>query len=205
MPTTNVHMWIDPSCPWNWQTARWLHDLESRGVVRLTYGFFSLEVNAAGPHLPFAQAAPTYGGALAALALARREGGPAAVAALYTEVGRRLHEDKRSMSDALLVEAAPDAGLGDLVERAQGPLRDDLGREILDEYLAARERDVFGVPTLAIEGDKVVYGPIIALAPTGEDALALWDQVKGLAGRGTFFELKRWPRDVRPGQSDDES
>jgi len=59
---------------------------------------------------------------------------------------------------------------------------------------------VFGVPTLGIAEHKVVYGPIIANAPTGDDALALWDDVRRFAERDDLFELKRWPRDVRPGQ-----
>jgi hypothetical protein len=58
------------------------------------------------------------------------------------------------------------------------------------------------VPTVQIGTDKVMYGPILATSPTGTDTLVLWEQVTGLSGRPGFFELKRWPRDLRPGQSE---
>ena len=60
---------------------------------------------------------------------------------------------------------------------------------------------MFGVPTLQIGTAKVLYGPIMALAPEGEDADRMWEHTRWLAERGDFFELKRWPRDIRPGQT----
>jgi hypothetical protein len=177
---------------------RWLLDMRDGGHVALTYSLFSLELNASGPALPFEEGAPTYGRALAALAAARRERGEPGFEDLFIALGRRLHDDGIAMSDDLLVQAAAGASLDEVVARATGPELGDLGRLVVAEYLAARERDVFGVPTLAIGDDKVVYGPILAVAPTGADGLELWRQVKGLADRDTFFELKRWPRDERP-------
>jgi hypothetical protein len=56
-----------------------------------------------------------------------------------------------------------------------------------------------GVPTLKIDDDKVVYGPIITVGPSGDEGLELWDEVRRLSARPAFFELKRWPRDLRPG------
>ena len=44
-----------------------------------------------------------------------------------------------------------------------------------------------------------MYGPILAVGPTGDDGVALWRAVAALLQRDVFFELKRWPRDVRPG------
>jgi hypothetical protein len=163
----------------------------------MTYGFFSLEVNASEPDLDFAEAAPRYGHALATLALARREGGSDSVEALYVELGSRLHEQGRSIDPQLVSEAADGAGLPGLAERAAA--EDELGLQLLEEYGAARRLDVFGVPTLALDGCKPVYGPIIAVGPTGEDGLALWRGVQELLRRDAFFELKRWPRDLRPG------
>jgi hypothetical protein len=174
---------------------RWLRALRDDGHVALTYSLFSLEVNATDPRLPYEEAAPTYGPALAALALARREEGDAAFEALYVAIGTRLHERKEPMSRELLEEATKEAGLATPVM----PVPDELAAEVVAEYRGARERDVFGVPTLGIDDDKVVYGPILAVGPTGTEGVALWEQVKGLADRDTFFELKRWPRDVRPG------
>jgi hypothetical protein len=70
---------------------------------------------------------------------------------------------------------------------------------VIDANRDARTRDVFGVPTLQIGEGKVLYGPILAVGPIGPEAVALWAHVRGLADDDTFFELKRWPRDLRPG------
>jgi len=193
----HVRLWTDPSCPWAWQALTWLRDLRDRRIIRLTYSFFSLEVNSSGIDLPFDEAAPKYGHALASLALARREGGNQAVEALLLAFGELRHERKEEISPELLRKAAADAGLSDLPDRALN--KPDLADEIIAEYLEARALDVFGVPTLKIDDNKVIYGPIIAVGPTGDEGLELWEEVRRLSARPTFFELKRWPRDLRPG------
>lgn len=197
MTATPVRIWLDPSCPWAWQAHVWMRDLRQRRVVELTYSFFSLEVNASAPDLPFAEAAPRYGDALTALTLARREGGTDAVEALYTALGRRLHEQGRSIDLEVVREATDDAGLHGLADRARAT--DRLAAEVLEEHRAARALDVFGVPTLQIDDGKTIYGPILAVGPTGEDGAALWEAVRSLVTCDAFFELKRWPRDIRPG------
>jgi predicted DsbA family dithiol-disulfide isomerase len=192
MTRVPVAVWLDPSCPWAWQAMVWLRDLRDQGEVALSYRLFSLELNAAEPELTFAQATPRYGAAMASLALALREGDDR-FEALYVALGRRLHEEKRPISEAMLAEAAAEAGV--TVAVADASLED----EVVEAYRDARARDVFGVPTLQVAQDKVVYGPILAVGPTGPEGLALWGHVRALADEGTFFELKRWPRDLRPG------
>lgn len=197
MPTpTLVRVWIDPSCPWAWQAHVWLRDLRDQGIVDLRHDFFSLELNAAAPGLSFADAAPRYGQAFAAIALAKHEGGEPALERLYVALGELRHEGSREMSPGLLREAAVVAGLDDIPERAAAA--PELGEEIAAAYLDARRHDVFGVPSLKIDGDKTVYGPILAVGPTGGEGLALWDDVRRLSARPGFFELKRWPRDLHP-------
>jgi hypothetical protein len=173
-------------------------DLRNRGLIEPAWSLFSLEVNSSPPGTPFAAAAARYGPALAALALAREQFGTLAFEALYTALAERLHERKLEASDALLQDAADAAGLSTLP--AEVGARVDLGDALIAEYRAARELDVFGVPSLKIADHKAVYGPITALGPTGDDALALWDDVRALAERDDFFELKRWPREFRPGR-----
>ena len=196
--TTPVRVWVDPSCPWAWQTVRWLVELRSRGLIEMTWSLFSLEVNSSPGGTSFADAATRHGDALLTLALAREQHGASAFESLYWALGERLHDRKLEPSRDLVKDAAEAAGLQDLLSEVAA--RQDLGDALVEEHRAARELDVFGVPTLGIAEHKVVYGPIIANAPTGDDALALWDDVRRFAERDDLFELKRWPRDVRPGQ-----
>ena len=195
--TQDVRAWIDPSCPWCWQTARWLFDLREAGRVALSWSIFSLELNASPDGAPFWEAASRYGGALVALALARRQGTDD-FERLYLALGQRLHDQDRDISPALVSEAADQAGLPGLADRASA--MPDLVAEITQEFHRSRDASVFGVPTIQIGTDKVLYGPLLATPPTGEDILVLWEQINGLSARPGFFELKRWPRDLRPGQ-----
>jgi hypothetical protein len=96
------------------------------------------------------------------------------------------------------VEAAAEVGLTELAARAfETP---ELGDQIVREHEEARDQSVFGVPTLRIEGSKPAYGPLLATAPTGDAALELWEHTRFFLEREDFFELKRWPRDLRPGE-----
>jgi hypothetical protein len=188
---------VDPGCPWAWQTATWLRDLRDRGLFAIDWKLFSLEVNASEPDADFWQDSRRFGEAHVSLMLARREGGNQAFEDLYVALGRRLHEPKADMSPEVLVQASSDAGLGDLSQRAIADSR--LPQEVIGEHQAARARSVFGVPTLSLDGSKVLYGPILPLAPVGDEALEWWMHIRWLLERPDFFELKRWPRDIKPG------
>ena len=199
MRPTPVGIWVDPGCPWAWQGAVWLRRLAESGRVELDWRIFSLELNASEPDVGFWDACQREGEALVSLALARREGGNAAFERPYVALGRRLHDEGQEPSGELVRAAAAEAGWADLVERAIA--MPELTEEVRREFHDARDHSVFGVPTLAIADTKVVYGPLFALAPEGEDAERMWEHTLWLAERPDFFELKRWPRDIRPGET----
>lgn len=194
-----VGLWIDPGCPWAWQTAVWLRELAVAGRVELDWRLFSLELNAMPPQTPFWEACQRDGEALVALALARREGGNPAFERLYDAIGSRLHVQKQEPSPEVVRLAADDAGMPGIVDRAVAV--SELTEEITQEFVDARARSVFGVPTLQIGDAKVLYGPIMALAPERDEADRMWEHTRWLAERDDFFELKRWPRGIRPGQT----
>jgi len=199
---SQLEVWVDPGCPWAWQTARWLIDLRDRGVVDIQWRLFSLEVNSAGADAPFWADNRRFGEAHAVLMLTRRED-PASFERLYLTLGRRLHDKGEDMTPGTLAAAIDDAGLaGDLAARAAAD--PSLVTEILEMYRGARERSVFGVPPLTVDGSKPMYGPIIPLAPEGEDAITWWEHVAWMTARPDFFEMKRWPRDIKPGHSADD-
>jgi Predicted dithiol-disulfide isomerase involved in polyketide biosynthesis len=194
-----VRLWVDPGCPWAWQGAVWLRRLADTGVVQLDWRIFSLELNSSELDAPFWEACQRQGEALVALALARREGGNEAFDRLYGELGNRLHEEKQEISPELVRACADAAGVPDLVDRAIA--MPELTDEIRQEFLDARQEGVFGVPTLGIADLKVVYGPVFALAPEHDEAVRLWEHTLWMASRPDFFEMKRWPRDIRPGET----
>ena len=198
MTPTLVGLWIDPGCPWAWQGSVWLRRLAAAGRVELRWHLFSLELNALPAETPFWEACEREGEALVALALARHEGGNPAFERLYDAIGRRLHDQKQESSPDVVRSAADDAGMPGIVDRAV--VMGELTEEITREFEDARDQSVFGVPTLQIGDPKVFYGPIMALAPQGEEADQMWEHISWLAERDDFFELKRWPRGIRPGE-----
>jgi len=191
-------LWIDPGCPWAWQTATWLRSLRDADLLSLDWRLFSLEVNTVGVDVPFHRAADRYGEPLTALALARREGGGAALEAYYVALGTILHDEGEFISPNVSRRAAEAAGMPDLLDRASAD--PSLADEVVQEYREARSLDVFGVPTLRLGEAPVIYGPIIPQAPTGAEALEWWDHISWLIGRDDVYELKRWPRGRRPGE-----
>jgi hypothetical protein len=196
---TTVRVWIDPGCPWAWQGAVWLRRLADAGLVHLDWHIFSLELNSSEMDAPFWDACARHGESLVALALARRERGDDGFDRLYRELGHRLHDEKEPSSPELVRVAAAAADVPDIVDRAiEIP---DLADEVRQEFVDARRESVFGVPTLGITDQPVVYGPVFALAPDGDDAAHLWEHTLWLMRRPDFFEMKRWPRDIRPGES----
>jgi predicted DsbA family dithiol-disulfide isomerase len=195
-----VRLWIDPGCPWAWQGAVWLRRLAHAHLVELDWRIFSLELNSSEMDAPFWDACARQGESLVALALARREGGDEAFARLYGELGRSLHDEKQEMSPVMVRESSAAAGLPDLVDRAVA--MSELTEEVRQEFLDARRESVFGVPTLGIADLKVMYGPVFSFAPEGEEAERMWEHTLWMAQRPDFFEMKRWPRDIRPGETE---
>ena len=199
MTPTPVRLWVDPGCPWAWQGALWLRRMAAAGRVDIDWRIFSLELNASEPDMPFWEACQRQGESLVALALARRQGGSPAFERLFVAIGERLHEEGRQPSGELFREAAAAVGMPGVMDEARKLA--DLADEVRREFLDARDQDVFGVPTIGIADAKVIYGPVLALAPEGKDAIDLWEHTLWLAERPDFFELKRWPRGIRPGEA----
>ena len=46
------------------------------------------------------------------------------------------------------------------------------------------------MPTIVFESGYAVYGPVVVPAPTGEDAVALWDLVRGMQRFPHLYELR---------------
>ena len=112
---------------------------------------------------------------------------------LYTEFGRRIHND-----------AAPDFDVAPvLVQLGINPshaaaLDDDTFDAVIRERMAvglALTGPDVGTPLIAIEkadGKQVgFFGPVITTFPERDAAAALWDGFVAMANHDGFFELKR--------------
>ena len=60
-----------------------------------------------------------------------------------------------------------------------------------DHEHAAVTYGAHGVPTIVFASDDAVYGPVVVPAPTGKDALALWELVRSMQLFPHLYELRR--------------
>ena len=194
-----IRFYTDPLCPWAWQSAKWIREVERVRDIRVEWGLFSLFL-ANEHHEEFDDATrERYLLGVRTLALVRRELGNDAVGQAYEAIGTLVHEEGRSLDadvarDAMR-RAELDAGLVDraIEDESTSTAVEREHRAVVDEVGA------FGVPTIVLESGRGMFGPVTAVAPTGEEAGELWDHTRWLVDRDDFFELKR-PRDRRPGE-----
>ena len=202
MRSTSVDFWLDPLCPWSWLTAEWLREVQHQTGLDVRWQVMSLAVLNEGTDIPEAWRPFLEGSwaAVRALEAARQSGGDAVFVALLDGIGRRYHVDGRRDLDAILREAAAEAGLpAGIAERAWEPDLDEDVRLSHKQAMALGGSDV-GSPILGFddpEGPVGFYGPIISRVPRGEDAVRLFEATRTMATTPGFFELKR-TRDEEP-------
>jgi 2-hydroxychromene-2-carboxylate isomerase len=187
---TPVEFFFDPSCPFTWRTSRWLTTVADAGAAAVTWRLMSLAMLNEGREIPEQYRDGVRQGtrALRALAAAREHGNDA-VARLYTELGTRRHEQGGAGDDATIAEAVAEAGLPESVASAVDD--EDLDGVVRAEHEASQEAvgDTAGSPVTALRG-RGFFGPVVVPPPTGDDAMALFEAVRTMAGVPGFSELK---------------
>jgi len=191
-PLTSLNFFFDPACPWTWMTSRWVVEVAPRRGVPVRWRAFSLALKNRGAGVPRPDHAMGHQ-ALRVIEAVWADEGDEPIGRLYTEIGRRFHLDDDMSLDALqaaLVAAALDPAI---ISAADDERWDAEIEGSMADAMAVVGGDV-GVPILVFHGDEGVHGvsgPVMSPAPTGDEALDLWDHVVGLSGCGSFFELER--------------
>jgi hypothetical protein len=205
---TDVEVFVDPSCPWAWITSLWIKDVAPHRDLALTWRSYCLEIRddyGVAPTMPEERREA----AIAAHALshrmlrifeaARARVGEEAVDALFTAWGRRFFARGGARDDSLLSECLNVCGLDpDLGDAAHDEKWD---APIVESMTVAY---AFGgpktqTPTIVVRADPPhgFKGPVMAPAPTGSDAVRLWDAIQVISEQPGFFEITR-PRTNRP-------
>ena len=191
MTGERVEFFLDPMCPWAYQTSKWIRDVRDLAGIEVAWRFFSLEeINlVAGKKHPW-ERPWSYGWSQMRVAAWIRLESQAAVDRWYEAVGKAFHERGVKTHD-------PDVHR-DLVARIGFPGAVDAAladATTADEVRADHEEAValhgaFGVPTIVLEGGHAIFGPVITPAPTGDAALRLWDLVRGWSEFPHLYELR---------------
>jgi hypothetical protein len=204
---TDVEVFVDPSCPWAWVTSRWLVELAPERDLSITWRSYCLEIRddyGVAPTVPEEYRQPAIDAhavshrMLRIFEAARARGGEGDVDGLYTEWGRRYFGPERPEANALLADCVAVAGLPSDLTAADD---DKWDAPILESMEVAY---AFGgpktqTPTIVVRTNPPhgFKGPVMAPAPTGPDAVRLWDAIQVLSEHEGFFEITR-PRSNLP-------
>lgn len=188
----SIEFWFDPSCPWAWVTSRWVEEVAEARKLDVTWNVMSLAVlnedkDVSEKYEAFFPRALRYTRLVQA---AQELHGQETVKALYAALGALIHPGGQADPDAVIPAALAAVGLPPEFavyadsDEFDGPMRlshfeglNRVGQEV-------------GTPIIAVN-DVAFFGPVMSPAPTGRQALALWDAVVAAAGFDGFFELKR--------------
>jgi hypothetical protein len=187
-----VTIWVDPGCPWCFQTARWARQLEADGVLELSWAFLPLEVhNSETKVLDVAVHNRTVPAMRVAL-LVREELGQSTAGRFYDAVaGRQHHRDEQLKLPETIRSALVGADLPEsYLDRA---LADDgTAERLMAEYRTIADRAI-GVPSFQLDGpdSPAVFGPVIVQLPYGDAAHELWEHFAWMARNENVYEIKR--------------
>ncbi|MFC5338460.1 DsbA family protein [Leucobacter denitrificans] len=187
----NVEFYFDPICPWCWMTSRWAAEVAEVRGFEIAWKPISLKIINEGNDLGSHQGLHDEGHRLGRVVEAARvAGGESLVGKLYTEMGTRRHPGGRDDFNAIIAESLEAAGADAALAAAADTDESDAQlRKNTDHALEIAGPDV-GVPIISIDG-VAFFGPVVTPAPTGDDALRLWDGIYAAASVPGFYELKR--------------
>lgn len=189
--TTSVEFWFDPSCPWAWMTSRWVSEVAAVRGFDVTWSVMSLAVLNEDADLPEEYTAffPRALKMTRLVTAVKELRGQEFVKPLYDALGELIHHQGLTDADAIIQQALETVGLSELAPYADSVEFDEQMRASHFTGINKVGQDV-GTPVIAVN-DVAFFGPVVSPAPTGQDALTLWDGVVAVAGIDGFFELKR--------------
>ncbi len=200
----DLDFFFDPVCPWAWITSRWVTNVSEQRDYEVDWRFISLwilnEENTKEWYTPQYRAGHYLGQQGLRIADAIRLDDPTAVGRWYSAVGTALHvhaqraEARGATLDwyrSLLAATGFDESY---IDAAADESHDEYIRADTELALSRTGRDV-GTPILTFhpgaDNEASFFGPVISKAPTGTEALELWDAVEKLATMSGMAELKR--------------
>lgn len=187
-----VTLWLDPVCPFSWNTARWLRGVAEQTGLAIDWRLMNLAILNEGRELPPPQQAQMrdsqqVGRLMAAIT---REHGAAGWTAAYFAFGERYFDRSEPLNANLVAQVLMEVG-------ARGALAAAVSDTTLDKFVreqhqAAQEAlgDTGGSPILRID-DHTFFGPVLTAPPGADAATALFDAVATLAAIPQFTQLQR--------------
>ncbi len=188
----DVVVWLDPVCPFSWNTARWLHDAAGKAGFDLELRLMSLAVLNEGRDLPPTQQARIQDSRRVGrlMAAVSRDGGPDALLDAYFAFGQQYFDHSAAVDEDLVAHVSR-AAAADTITAAV--LDDSALDAVVRESHEASQRahgDVAGSPLLSI-GERTMFGPVFSAPPEPAQTLRVFDAVTALMSTPQFHQLER--------------
>jgi 2-hydroxychromene-2-carboxylate isomerase len=190
---TRIQFYFDPMCPWAYQTSVWIRDVRSQIGLDIRWRFFSLEeINRPdGKRHPWERPL-AYGWTPMRVAAWLRRIDMDLCDRWYEACGRALHVEGRRFYerdvalDLLDSIGAPRTAWDDAI--ADLTTHDDVH---VDHDHAVATYGAFGVPIIVYSTGRAIFGPVVVPAPTGADAMKLWEMCATYSEIDGLFEIKK--------------
>jgi hypothetical protein len=189
---SKVTLWLDPVCPFSWNTARWLDAVAEKTGLAIDWQPMSLAVLNEGRELPPAQQARMHdslqvGRLMAAIA---RDQGSTGWTAAYFAFGERYFDRSEPLNDSLVAHVLTTSGALDVTAAAMSDT--SLDGLVQHQHQAGQDAlgETGGSPILRIDG-HTFFGPVLTALPDAEAATALFHAVGTLAATPQFTQLQR--------------
>lgn len=190
---TIVDFFVDPICPYTYQTSIWLREVRQTADIQINWRFFSLEEVRREPGAPHAwELITATGWPLLRVAALLRRTSQAACESWYEAVAHAIHIDGVNPNEGSIAEELL-AAAGLARETWNDALTDPSTHlEVQSDHeFAVTEHGAFGVPLVVIGSGRAMFGPVVVPAPAGEDAMKLWDIALASANFDGLYEIKR--------------
>lgn len=185
-------LWLDPVCPFSWNTARWLRAVAEKTGLAIDWQLMNLAVLNEGRELPPAQQArmrdsQQVGRLMAAIA---REHGAAGWVAAYFAFGERYFDRSEPVGADLVAHVLMMAGARGATAAAVSDA--SLDQVVRQQHQAGQDAlgETGGSPILRI-GEHTFFGPVLTALPDAGATIALFDAVATLAATPQFTQLQR--------------
>ncbi|UMB68796.1 mycothiol-dependent nitroreductase Rv2466c family protein [Mycobacterium paraterrae] len=182
-----VTLWLDPVCPFSWNTARWLMAAADKIGFEIDWRLMSLAVlnddrDMPAPLQQRMRDSKKMGQVMVAL---RDQLGVDAMARAYVAFGERYFDQGAALDDELITEIAPSIGLAAVTDGS-------LDAAVRQSHDASQKAlgDVGGSPLITIDG-RTLFGPVLTAVPEPDQTTAVFDAVLTLARTDEFSQLQR--------------
>jgi len=190
-PST-VTLWLDPVCPFSWNTARWLAAAADKDSFEIDWRLMNLAILNEGRELPPAQNARMQdsrrvGRLMVAL---RAELGASAIPKAYFAFGHRYFDESVAVDDALVEHVAAAASAQHVTAAVLSDA--SLDAAVAESHRASQEAlgETGGSPMITI-GGNTVFGPVLTSVPEPDKTLVVFDAVTALVLTPQFSQLQR--------------